>query len=221
VALAGGRLGLLIREIASASGSSAGGSGHVSLGTFLLQVVDAGGKLATVGLRQPATLSFHLGSHERALDWRYGYVGLNGSGPEGTILNPDPAGIAMSAADAHLGAMSSQPLTVVRAQPMVQTTASLSSPSSTASFNTDSPVASFGRPDPFNADLSAGSLLASYPIAVPAGPGGLTPPLKLAYSSALHAAVQPHQLGRQLAAQRRLWDGRGIDPAEHRRHNLE
>jgi RHS repeat-associated protein len=184
VALAGGRLGLLIRQIAPASGSSAGGSGHVSLGTFLLQVVDAGGKLATVGLRQPATLSFHLGSHERALDWRYGYVVLNGSVPEGAILNPDPAGAAFSATDAHLGAMSSQPLTAVLSQPTVQTMASLSSPSTSASFNTNSPIASFGRPDPFNVDLSAGSLMASYPIDVPAGPGGLTPPLNLTYSSA-------------------------------------
>src|SRR5262249_35858222 len=36
----------------------------------------------------------------------------------------------------------------------------------------------------FNADLSAGSLTAGIPIDVPTGPGGLTPPISLAYSSA-------------------------------------
>src|SRR5258708_26080333 len=46
------------------------------------------------------------------------------------------------------------------------------------------PIAYFGKPDLFNADLSAGALSAEMPIDVPAGPGGLTPPLSLAYSSA-------------------------------------
>ena len=45
IAAAGGRLGLLIRQIAPASGGNAGGSGHVTLGTFLFQVVDAAGGL--------------------------------------------------------------------------------------------------------------------------------------------------------------------------------
>jgi hypothetical protein len=190
VAAAGGQLGLLIRQIAPASGGNAGGSGHATLGTFLLQVVDATGRLASVGLRQPVTLSFHLGPHERALDWRYGFVTLNGGLPLGVSLNPDRAGITMTATDAHLGGTSSQPLTAVPAQPMVQTTASLNSPSTAASFNTNSPIASFGRPDPFNVDLSAGSLMASYPIDAPNGPGGLTPPLKLIYSSA--AVAEQH-----------------------------
>jgi RHS repeat-associated protein len=42
-AAAGGRVGLMIRQIAPASGSTAGGSGHVSFGTFLVQVVDTFG----------------------------------------------------------------------------------------------------------------------------------------------------------------------------------
>ncbi len=52
------------------------------------------------------------------------------------------------------------------------------------SWNTDAPVAVFGKPDPFNVDLSAGSLTSTMPIDVPSGPGGLTPPVTLAYSSA-------------------------------------
>ena len=68
IAAAGGRLGLLIRQIAPASGGNAGGSGHVTLGTFLFQVVDAAGRLASVGLGQPVTLSFHqLAEHDGQL----------------------------------------------------------------------------------------------------------------------------------------------------------
>jgi hypothetical protein len=45
-------------------------------------------------------------------------------------------------------------------------------------------VATFGKPDPFDVGLSSGALTARYPLELPAGPGGLTPPLSLAYNSA-------------------------------------
>jgi hypothetical protein len=69
--------------------------------------------------------------------------------------------------------------TLVTAVPMAGGTST-----GAASFNTDAPVATFGKPDPFETDLSGGALTAGYPIDVPAGPGGLKPPLTLAYSSA-------------------------------------
>jgi RHS repeat-associated protein len=59
----------------------------------------------------------------------------------------------------------------------------MASPSTAVSFGTDAPVATFGRPDPFETDLSAGALSAGIQLDLPAGPGGLTPPLHLAYNS--------------------------------------
>lgn len=62
-------------------------------------------------------------------------------------------------------------------------TPQISTPSTSLSWNSDAPISSFGKPDPFSTDLSAGGLTASEPIDVPAGPGGLTPPVSLTYSS--------------------------------------
>jgi hypothetical protein len=46
-------------------------------------------------------------------------------------------------------------------------------------------VAAFGKPDPLEVNPSGGALTASYSIDVPAGPGGLTPTLALAYARRL------------------------------------
>src|SRR5262249_53892684 len=65
---AGGSLSLDIAQVDPPSGSIAGGSGQVWLGTYLLQVVDANGVLAQTGLAQPVTVTFHLGPKPPALD---------------------------------------------------------------------------------------------------------------------------------------------------------
>src|SRR5579859_7769612 len=52
VAAAGGSMRLLVRQVAPASGGSAGGSGRDTFGTFLIQVLDSRGRL-THGLRHP------------------------------------------------------------------------------------------------------------------------------------------------------------------------
>ncbi len=59
----------------------------------------------------------------------------------------------------------------------------ISTPSTSLSWNSDAPISSFGKPDPFSTDLSSGGLTSSESINVPAGPGGLTPPVSLSYSS--------------------------------------
>jgi hypothetical protein len=46
VAAAGGSMSLLVRQVLPASGGSAGGWGHYSFGTFLVQLFDAKGKPA-------------------------------------------------------------------------------------------------------------------------------------------------------------------------------
>jgi hypothetical protein len=80
--------------------------------------------------------------------------------------------------------MSRQSATLNASTSTLSAAVPMSGSSSTAvSFDTDAPVATFGKPDPFETDLSAGALSAGIPLDLPAGPGGLTPPLTLAYNS--------------------------------------
>jgi hypothetical protein len=68
VAGAGGRLSLLARQVLPPSGSSAGGSGHISFGTYLVQLVDAAGRPAARGTRKPITFRLHQDGRAQALD---------------------------------------------------------------------------------------------------------------------------------------------------------
>ncbi len=170
----GSALHLAISQIAPASGSSAGGSGHVSFGTYLLQLVDGAGKPVAHGLRQPIKLTLHYGANGSAIDVAHAFVTLNSGLPTSTA----------SQVNSTLGDVSSQPTTLDPAGHTLTANITMTTASATASFNTDSPVATFGKPDPFNVDLNAGALTFNLPIDVPAGPGGLTPPINLSYSSA-------------------------------------
>jgi RHS repeat-associated protein len=171
LAAAGGRaLSLRVSQVAPASGSSAGGSGHVSFGTYLLEVVDAAGRSASHGLRVPVTLTLRYGSAGAAMDVAHAVLVVNGgdpaSGPRAALGTPHATTATLDAGSQTLSA-----------------TATLATAATTVGFNTDAAVAAFGRPDPFNVDLNAGGLSFDLPIDVPAGPGGLTPPLTLTYSS--------------------------------------
>ncbi len=207
-----GGLQLKISQIAPASGSSAGGSGLVSFGTYLIQLVNDQGILQTHGLRQPVTLKLHYGTADGALNLQHSFVIFNGSLPYGTALallgppiEPVPAtvnghavphGVTQASsesqsasappptqANSHFGARSRQSATLDTANQTLTLQADLSSASSSLSFDTDSSVSTFGKPDIFNTSLNAGALTASYPLNLPSGPGGFTPPLNLTYSS--------------------------------------
>ncbi len=175
---AGGRLSLLITQIAPASGSSAGGSGHISLGTYLIQLVDTLNKQLAHGLHAPLTLRYHYGAAEAAFNLAQTVAVFNSSLPGGVQLVPGAVATAPG-----LGARASQHAALDSTTHTLSVSALLLSAAS-VSWNTNSPVASFGQPDLFNAGLSAGSLSAGYPIDLPAGPGGFTPPVTLSYSSA-------------------------------------
>ena len=190
-AAAGGALQLAIRQVAPASGSSAGGSGLVSFGGYLVQVVDGNGVLVNQGLRKPITLKMHLPTAASALDLGHAFAVFNSSPPVGvssaptSAITPDTrSGASVSDTIPGLGPYSSQSATYDPAQQALATSYTLSSPSALMSFDSDSPVASFGHPDPFNVDLNAGGLTTSIPLDIPSGPGGLTPPVALTYSSA-------------------------------------
>jgi hypothetical protein len=88
---AGGRMSLLVRQVLPPSGSSAGGSGHYSFGTYTVQVLDASGRLAAQGLRKPIPLSLHFGNRSNALDVQHAYAVVNGSLPPSVNLDPSAA----------------------------------------------------------------------------------------------------------------------------------
>ncbi|GER88986.1 hypothetical protein KDW_31480 [Dictyobacter vulcani] len=74
--------------------------------------------------------------------------------------------------------------------------------SSTVTFSTAAPQASWGTASELGVSLSSGSLEYSYPLSVPVGPGGFTPPVDLSYSSS--AVNETHNV--QAAAP---WVGEG------------
>jgi len=214
---AGGSLSLLARQVLPPSGSSAGGSGHYSFGTYLVQLVDAAGRPAAQAARKPLTFRLHHDRRAQALDLRHTRVLVNPSLPgwfdpsppavlpapaAGGSPRPSSPATAARASSPATGARAASPATGGRSAPVQlgpqsHQTASWDAAAGTlsavvpatgqataVSFDTNSPVAVFGKPDPFTVGLSGGALTAGYPIDVPAGPGGFTPPVNLAYSSA-------------------------------------
>jgi RHS repeat-associated protein len=176
VAAAGGAMNLSIRQIDPESGGNAGGSGHYSFGSFLIQVLNASGGVASQGLRSPVTLTLHYGTKTSALNLVQAYVVLNSSLPVNSLGAGAPQPV--------LGTFSSQQTTFDPVGQTLGASVPLSSPSTSVSWGTNSSIAVFGRPDPYEVTLNGGALSATYAIDMPTGPGGLTPPLYLGYSSA-------------------------------------
>ncbi len=182
---AGGKVLLRVLQIAPASGSNAGGSGTFSLGTYLVQVLDAHGTLFSRGLRQPLTVKYHLQPKELALHLDHAYVVLNSTL---TTQNVQVPGLVQPADGktlaSTLGSRHVQRTQLDLATKTLAVTPSISTPSTSLSWDGDSPISTFGKPDPASVALNAGALLYDLPIEVPSGPGDLTPPVDLKYSSA-------------------------------------
>ena len=88
VAAAGGSLALQVSQVASPAGSSAGGSGELSFGTYLFQVVTAQGTLAPQGLRAPITIRYHYGTRELGVNLSHAFFVLNGAARSHLTLAP-------------------------------------------------------------------------------------------------------------------------------------
>lgn len=204
-AAAGHTLSLRVTQTAPGGGSTAGGSGLISFGSYLLQVVDGSGALVTQGLRAPVNASFRPSTKANsALPLSQALVVVNGSLPSGADVVPTsftPAtpqhGPIMGPAQPEatypnvndraamrMGAFTSVTPTVETSTNSLVTPLSLGTPSTTLTFNTHSPVAAFGSPDPFTTSLSSGALVGSLPISLPPAPGGTLPPVQLTYNSA-------------------------------------
>lgn len=257
-AVPGRSLTLRVSQVAPASGSNAGGSGHISFGIFLLQVVDGNGNLASQGLHTPVTLTLHYGPKGKPLgvDLSHAVVVLNTPLPLDADVAPmapaqpsgsrpvavDATGSAVSPRDVKLGLPGTVPARLDATQSTLTASVALASATTSAGYNSFSTVAAFGRPDPFVVDLNAGSLTSAYPIDVPAGPGGLMPPIKLDYSSAAVSEQHSAQaaapwvgegfnlygrdfvvgasgvvgdMGEPVESERSLWHEHGVDPAQY------
>jgi RHS repeat-associated protein len=170
LAVPGGRAQLSITEIAPPSGSVAGGSGVFSLGTYLFKALDSSGAPSTGALSTPVQLTLHYGLQDAAFGLNRVVAILDGTVPFGSRTDQPASRTQAAQLDSTAGTLS--------------TSATMTSSTMSTSFGGDSPVAVFGKPDPFEADLSSGAVTTSYPIDLPPGPGGFTPPLRFAYSSA-------------------------------------
>ncbi|MBF6589410.1 MAG: hypothetical protein IVW57_02625, partial [Ktedonobacterales bacterium] len=192
---AGGALSLQITQIAGGSGASAGGSGHITLGIYLVQLLTKAGTRATLPLRKPITFTFSYGKRELALNLDKALLVVNGVRPTTLALAP-LAGASTPASNGGSVFGKGQALGTSHdaTRHTLSATATLSGSANTLSFDTFATVATFGAPDPFNADLSGGGLTTSIPIDMPPGPGGLTPPVNLSYSSA-SVSEQHNSLG--------------------------
>jgi RHS repeat-associated protein len=213
IAAAGGGLSLLARQVLPPSGGSAGGSGHFTFGTYLVQVLDSRRQLWSGSLHAALGMQIHAGGGASALDLTHTIVSLNQSLPpwfDGTPPATAPPTAAPPPTTPASGARQQTPPSGARpptpaprttSQPALGNRSSvrgslsstgttvsapvmLSGSSTTVTWESAVPVASFGKPDPFEPGLSSGSLSAGYPLDLPAGPGGLTPQLVLGYSSA-------------------------------------
>jgi hypothetical protein len=184
LAQAGGAITLHVTQIAPASGSNAGGSGEISLGSYLIQLVDAHGNVLSHGLHKPVVALYHLEPKELGLDLAHARLVLNSSPSAGALAMK---GVVQPAAGktlvSTLGTPQAMATSLDTSAKTLTSSMLASSPSTSMSWDSDSPVSTFGKPDPTSVNLSSGSLSYSLPIDIPAGPGGLTPPVNLSYSS--------------------------------------
>lgn len=182
----GGETNLFVRQVLPASGSSAGSTGHISFGTFLIQVTDSRGRLSHHGLLKPIGLRLHYPAQAGAVDLAHAYAVINGAVPIDVNPDPlaDPGAVPSAPTSIALGPLSTTTATVDPTTQTLSTLAAVATASTSASFGTNAPVAVFGKPQPFEVDLGGASLTAAYPIDVPAGPKGFKPPLNLTYNSA-------------------------------------
>jgi len=170
----GGGLQLVLTQIAPASGSLSGG--HLSLGTYLLQIQDKMGKevASHAGLHDNVAIHYHWPANDTSLERDRFTVTVNGS---------VPFGLSLSQIGTKEGAMSHVPATFDTATQSLVTIVPLTSSITPITFNTDSPMNYFGKPDDWQTDLHDGALLNTIPLDIPNGPGGLTPKVQLSYNS--------------------------------------
>ncbi|MBA2681211.1 MAG: hypothetical protein H0U76_22775, partial [Ktedonobacteraceae bacterium] len=168
-------LSLVIDQVGGVAGSSstADGSGIISLGTYTFQVQNAKGQEVATPLRQPLTLTYHIQGKHQPIDFALQPVLF-------TMGSALP--INLPHALAHPSSHKATTATFDATTNTLKAIVPLGS-SGGGAFTAASPVGYWGKPNVLQNDLHTGSLTDSIAIDVPAGPGGLTPPMTLNYSS--------------------------------------
>jgi hypothetical protein len=175
-----GPLTLKVTQLAGAVGG--GASGHLSLGTYLIELLGPQGRVANLKFRQPLTLSLHYAPGETAGFVNYGVViHLESDVPARTaaVLSSPPTTLPLYESVSTTLQTSSQTISgrsVLTPLPLVGALV--------ATYNTSAPQANWPTVQDFQVDLNAGALQYSYPISLPPAPGGFVPDLNLSYSSA-------------------------------------
>ena len=195
---AGGAIRLTVNQTDPGSGGDA--SGRVFLGTYQLQLANAADKpLTTLVLAHPFTLRYHAPTALQGWFWQdqevtaiwqpvsatQASVGTralalpSSSASQVLLARKDAPTTAVWSVSTNLGAASAGVHSAVTTPQSLLPAAA----SSTVTFNTEDPTASWGKAHDVDVGLSSGSVDYSYPLSIPPGPGGLTPPVNLAYSS--------------------------------------
>ena len=196
---AGGAIRLTVKQIDPGSGGAS--SGRIFLGTYQVLLQDTVGKpLTTLVLAHPFTFRYHAPTGLQSWLWQDQSVEAiwqpitstqsaaaatralalpSSSASQVLLAHKDAPTTAVWSVSTNLGA------TAAGVHSAVTTPQSLlpAAASSTVTFNTEDPTASWGKAHDVDVGLSSGSVDYSYPLSVPSGPGGLTPPVSLAYSS--------------------------------------
>ncbi len=180
LAAVGGPLTLKVTQLAGAVGG--GASGHLSLGTYRIELLGPRGRLTGIKFRQPVTLSLHYAPGETAGFVNYGVVihlESEVSTRTASVLTAPPATLPLleSVRTTHQAATHTVSGRSVLS-PLPLTGAMV------ATFNTSAPQATWPTVQDFQVDINAGALQYSYPISLPPAPGGFVPDLNLSYSSA-------------------------------------
>ncbi len=203
IAAAGGSARLVVDQVAGLSGSvnDPNGSGRIIFGEYTFQVQNAKGQEipTSIALRQPLTLIYHWHGTRAPIPFTLEPVNFT--------LNP-ALPLTVPHKLLHAGAPQQFRTTYDPKTTSLKVIVPLSQ-SGGGAFSATSPVSYFGKPDAFQNDLHTGSLNDTIAIDVPSGPGGLTPPLNLSYSS--EAVAETHS---PTAAASWVGVGWSLDPGE-------
>ena len=198
---AGGTISLTLSMVEGASGG--GSSGRVFLGTYQVQLSNAQGKpLTGLVLGHPFTFRYHAPAAQQGWFWQDQSINAlwqpsatiqssTNAAAATTVAPVQPTHLLLAQKDANAAVWSvstnldtpTQTTHATTATPTASASVTPAVSSSTITFSTEAPTAGWGKAKDVDVGLSSGALDYSYPLSLPPGPGGLTPPLNLSYSS--------------------------------------
>ncbi len=197
---AGGAISLKVSQLEGGSGGDV--SGRVFLGTYQVQLLTAQGQpLTTLVLAHPFTFRYHAPKALQGWLWqdqRIDAIWQPSTTTQSSVkaamaqalpssqvwlAHKDAATAAIWSVTTNLGTASTASSATHATTATPSASAIPAASSSTITFNTEAPTASWGKAKDVDVGLSSGALNDTYPLSVPPGPGGLTPPLSLSYSS--------------------------------------